>query len=78
MTGSASFEEAIVTGMEELAQEKENGNLQSGKSRILSVAELRGKWLHGHRHAPALRCHRLGQAGTGGPRPGLRSGAPLN
>jgi len=43
MTGSASFDEATEAGNEELAEEESNGNLQSGKSKILSVAELRSK-----------------------------------
>jgi hypothetical protein len=41
MTGSSSFEDATETGDQELAEEYTNGNLESGKSKILSIQELR-------------------------------------
>jgi hypothetical protein len=41
MTGSASFEDATETGEQELAQELSNGNIESGKSKILSIQLLR-------------------------------------
>ena len=41
MTGSASFEDATTTGDAELAEEYSNGNLESGKSKILSIQKLR-------------------------------------
>lgn len=43
LTGSASFEDATEVGNEELAEEQDNGNLQSGKSKILSIPELRAQ-----------------------------------
>jgi hypothetical protein len=41
LTGSSSFEDATETGNEELAEEYSNGNFESGKSKILSIQELR-------------------------------------
>ena len=41
LTGSASFEDATEMGEQELAEEHSNGNLESGKSKILSIHELR-------------------------------------
>jgi hypothetical protein len=41
MTGSASFEDASEAGDQELATEQSNGNLGSGKSKILSIPALR-------------------------------------
>ena len=41
LTGSSSFEDATEMGDEELAGEYSNGNLESGKSKILSIPELR-------------------------------------
>jgi len=41
MTGSASYEAATETGEQELAQERSNGNIESGKSKILSIQLLR-------------------------------------
>jgi hypothetical protein len=41
MTGSASFEDASESGDQELAGEQSNGNLESGKSKVLSIPALR-------------------------------------
>jgi len=41
LTGSSSFEDATEMGNEELAEEYSNGNFGSGKSKILSIQELR-------------------------------------
>ncbi len=41
MTASASFEDATETGEQELAEEMSNGNIKSGKSKILSLQQLR-------------------------------------
>jgi len=41
MTGSASFEDASESGDQELATEQSNGNLESGKSKVLSIQALR-------------------------------------
>jgi len=41
MTGSASFEDATEAGDQELAEEYANGNIESGKSKILSIQQLR-------------------------------------
>jgi hypothetical protein len=41
MTGSASFEDATETGDQELAEEHANGNIGSGKSKVLSIQALR-------------------------------------
>ncbi len=43
LTGSSSFEDATEMGNEELAEEYSNGNLESGKSKILSIPELRAR-----------------------------------
>jgi len=41
LTGSSSFEDATEVGEQELAEENANGNIASGKSKILSIQELR-------------------------------------
>ncbi|MFA5065678.1 MAG: hypothetical protein WC566_09455 [Dehalococcoidia bacterium] len=41
MTGSAAFEDAAEMGEQELSEEMSNGNIKSGKSKILSVQQLR-------------------------------------
>jgi hypothetical protein len=41
MTGSSSFEDASEAGDQEMAGEQSNGNLESGKSKILSIPALR-------------------------------------
>jgi len=41
MTGSADFEAATEVGEQELSEEISNGNMESGKSKILSLRELR-------------------------------------
>ncbi len=41
LTGSASFEDAMEMGEQELSEEISSGNIKSGKSKILSVQQLR-------------------------------------
>ncbi|MBN1690390.1 MAG: hypothetical protein JW901_05160 [Dehalococcoidia bacterium] len=41
MTGSASFEDATEMGQQELTEEISSGNIESGKSKVLSVQQLR-------------------------------------
>lgn len=43
MTGSATFEEATLAGIKELLEEENNGNLKSGKTKIISIQDLRAK-----------------------------------
>jgi hypothetical protein len=43
MTGSATFEEATLAGLQELLEEENNGNLKSGKSQLISIKDLRSK-----------------------------------
>jgi hypothetical protein len=43
MTGSSTFEEATLAGLQELLEEENNGNLKAGKTQLISIQDLRSK-----------------------------------